>query len=94
MSITKNKMNWECMANHCPDWLENLDNAITACMSKGDLERCNVILERYNILSEKEESNNEDGYSLYGVEDEKQDLVNEFIAIHEKYKSEAESLGL
>lgn len=90
--MNKNKMDWECMANHLPEWIDELDGAISACMSKKDMDRSLAILSRYNELTDKEEDNNEDGYSVFGIEDEKQDLVNEFIAIHEKYKKEAESL--
>lgn len=92
MSIYKNKVNWECMANHCPEWLEKNAIALTACMSKDDINRCDDILDRYNELTKKEESGEEDGFSLYGIEDEKWDLTNEFIALHIKYKAQAMQL--
>lgn len=89
MSIEKDKMKWECAYNHLPQWVEDLDASLSACMSKKDIDRELWLLERYNQLTEKEESNNEDGHSLYGVEDEKQDILNEIIKINEKYKDEA-----
>jgi hypothetical protein len=91
MSMTKNKVEWECISNHLPDWIEENDDALFACMTKEERERILIIINRYNELSEREESNDEDGYSLYGVEDEKADLVKEFVSVNEKYKDAATS---
>lgn len=82
-------MEWECAANHLPDWMDGLSIEISALISQPDYDLSNAILERYNELCEREESPKEDGHSLYGVVNEKEDLINELIAIYEKYRAEA-----
>jgi len=86
MSIKRDRMKWECVANHLPDWIEDNDVQLHSEMTPQELDRMEVLLDMYNSLSDKEESKDEDAFSIYGIEDEKQGIVDEIISIYEKYK--------
>lgn len=81
---------WECMDNHLPDWIDKYDVQLTYLMSQEDSDRAIQIMDEYNQLTTREENTEEeDGFTLYGVEAQKDELVKEFIAICDKYKTEA-----
>src|SRR5688572_24290381 len=82
----------ECAANHFPDWVDKLSTTLHACMSDKERSRTHLILVEYNELIDREEDPDEDGHSLFGVENEKQELIEEYIKICEKYREEAETL--
>ncbi len=83
---------WECVYNHLPKWMIELEEALSACMSDEDMDKASVLLDRYNTLTIKEKNKNEDAFSLYGVEAEKEEIINQIIKIEEKYRAEAEEL--
>lgn len=97
-----NDYDWECMYNHTPQWMRDLENELDACMRTYDDKQTEGqstysklinILDEYNELTEKEEDfKNEDAFSIYGIEDRKAELVQEFIKIHEPFRKEAEEL--
>lgn len=92
--MNEENIEYECMSNHLPDWIEPIDYYLHACMSPADVDRVGAILDKYNELSNREEDvENEDGFTLFGVEHEKAELVDEFISIHSKYREEAEKLS-
>lgn len=92
-TMSDKKIDWECMYVHSPKWLNELETALCACMSIADANRCISILDEYNQLTEREESQEEDAFSIFGIEEEKFRLVNEFIALNEKYKKEAQEFN-
>lgn len=84
MSITKNRMNWECLANHLPDWIEDNDYELHSYFTESEKDRIRFIAERYEYLTKLEQSTN--AFDIFGIEDEKNDLVLECIKLYEKYK--------
>ena len=56
MSIKRDRMKWECVANHLPDWIEDNDARLHCEMTPQELDRMEVLLDMYNSLSDKEET--------------------------------------
>jgi hypothetical protein len=83
---------WECAFNHEPDWIEPLETALSAVMSREDKDRVGRLLDRYNELTDFEDANSNDASALYGVEAEKEEIITEIVGIYSKWRKEAEEL--
>lgn len=84
---------WECFDNHLPEWVCELDAALYLSINNpNDEDRLDGIVDRYNELIDLEQDKNTDPSELYGIENEKQCLAEEAIAIFEKYKDSAYKL--
>lgn len=88
-NVKKDKMPWECVANHLPDWIDKLDVSLSACFSDKEHEAILASLDRYNQLTDKEEQDGGNGHEIFGIEDEKESIIQEIISICEKHKEEA-----
>lgn len=81
---------WECFANHVPDWVEQYAFGLVVCMEgSNDDKRIDGIVERYNDIIDIEEDRNTDPSELFGLDREKQSLVEEALNIFAKYKDSA-----
>lgn len=89
MNINGRQPNWECAANHLPAWSEELSVELSAVISKEDYNRVIGLLDRYNELTDVEEKQSNDGHFIYGIENEKQEIIDAIIKIQEKYKQAA-----
>lgn len=87
--LNRKKENADYMAKQVPKWV--FHEAIEACMSEKDRDISIGILNRYNDLTDRDNEEG-DGFDKFGIEDEKQDLIREYIAIHAKYREEASQL--
>ena len=97
----KKELPWECMYNHFPKWVIDLENALDAIMSnsknpdpqvKVDNARMMVLLDRFNKLTDYENKYSNEPHKLYGVDNEKEEITTEVIAIYTRYRKEAEQL--
>lgn len=95
-SKNNNAYDWECMYNHTPQWMKDLENELDSIMTDDEQDKhysASIrILDEYNDLTDKEENPNEDAFSIYGIEERKAELVQEFIKLHEPFRKQAEEL--
>lgn len=89
----KKLYDWECVANHLPEWIEELDMELLAVMSNEDYTRIDGMIERYNELIDTETENSEDGSGIFGIEAEKEELIRDMVKIYEKYFEQAVTLS-
>lgn len=94
--MTKIQIPWECVYNHLPDWVIEYENEIDAFLidkeeNNPDYNIIIGLMDTYNNLTDFEKDNT-DAHSLYGIEDEKQELIDEMVKIFSKYEERAKEL--
>jgi len=82
-------VSWECIANHLPKWSDDL--RIETLMEAKKDNRVSDLVDRYNDLSEREKKAGTDAHSIYGVETEKTEIIDEVMKILERYKAVVKS---
>jgi hypothetical protein len=89
-----NKMPWDCVHNFLPAWVHEAEEELLAVMDGKDKDQMMIAIDRYNDLSDKENQKDPkfDATELYGVDNEKEELMAEIIGIYTKYRQEAEKL--
>lgn len=89
----KKKYDWECAHNHLPEWSDKYDIELLSCMSDNDSDLVDGLLNQYNELIDKEEKEGADGHAIFGVENEKEEIINEVVKIYSKYRDQAVELS-
>lgn len=85
---------WECVYNHMPKWVEKLDTFLHNIMPVEERKRVDGLLNRFNDLTDEEEKRTvNDPHSVYGIDNEKQELTESLLKIYEKYRKDAEELS-